>query len=73
MKKDSCDGKTYHVTGLYYREDPNATGGKLYLYDDDADGDGIRNEMERAASTGLNLFDPFSAESTPSDVDFDID
>ena len=41
------------------------------LYDDDADGDGIRNEMERAASTGLNLFDPFSAESTPSDVDFD--
>ena len=41
------------------------------LYDDDADGDGIRNEMERAASTGLNLFDPFSADSTPSDVDFD--
>ncbi|CAI8174645.1 MAG: Uncharacterised protein [Methanobacteriota archaeon] len=40
-------------------------------YDDDADGDGIRNEMERAASTGLNLFDPFSANSTPSDVDFD--
>ena len=40
------------------------------LYDDDADGDGIRNEMERAASTGL-LFDPFSADSTPSDVDFD--
>ena len=37
----------------------------------DADGDGIRNEMERAASTGLNLFDPFSADSTPSDVDFD--
>ena len=27
--------------------------------------------MERAASTGLNLFDPFSADSTPSDVDFD--
>lgn len=41
------------------------------LYDDDADGDGIRNEMERAASTGLNLFDPFSANSTPDDVDFD--
>ncbi len=41
------------------------------LYDDDADGDGIRNEMERAASTGLNLFDPFSADSTPNDVDFD--
>ena len=41
------------------------------LYDDDADGDGIRNEMERAASTGLNLFDPFSANSTPNDVDFD--
>ncbi len=41
------------------------------LYDDDADGDGIRNEMERAASSGLNLFDPFNAESTPDDVDFD--
>ena len=27
--------------------------------------------MERAASTGLNLFDPFSADSTPNDVDFD--
>jgi len=41
------------------------------LYDDDADGDGIRNEMERAASTGRFLFDPFDASSTPEDRDFD--
>ena len=41
------------------------------MYDDDADGDGIRNEMERAASSGTQLFDPYSAKSTPSDVDMD--
>ena len=40
-------------------------------YDDDADGDGIRNEMERAASTGTQLFDPYDPDSTPSDVDLD--
>ena len=41
------------------------------LYDDDADGDGIRNEMERAASTGLVLYDPFNANSVPLDSDQD--
>jgi hypothetical protein len=41
------------------------------LYDDDADGDGIRNEMERAASTGTRLYDPFNADSTPLDSDQD--
>lgn len=41
------------------------------LYDDDADGDGIRNEMERAASTGTRLYDPFNADSTPVDTDQD--
>ena len=41
------------------------------LYDDDADGDGIRNEMERAASTGIRLYDPFNADSTPLDSDQD--
>jgi len=41
------------------------------IYDDDADGDGIRNEMERAASTGLRMYDPYDADSTPSDVDED--
>ena len=40
-------------------------------YDDDADGDGIRNEMERAASTGTQLFDPYDPSSTPSDTDLD--
>ncbi len=40
-------------------------------YDDDADGDGIRNEMERAASTGTQLFDPYDPDSTPSDIDLD--
>ena len=41
------------------------------VYDDDADGDGIRNEMERAASTGLTLYDPFNADSVPLDSDQD--
>nr|AIF04998.1 hypothetical protein [uncultured marine group II/III euryarchaeote KM3_178_D06] len=41
------------------------------IYDDDADGDGIRNEQERAASSGLRLFDPFDANSVPADVDAD--
>ena len=40
-------------------------------YDDDADGDGIRNEMERSASSGTILYDPFNAESTPPDTDQD--
>jgi len=40
-------------------------------YDDDADGDGIRNEMERSASSGTVLYDPFNAESTPPDTDAD--
>jgi len=40
-------------------------------YDDDADGDGIRNEMERSASSGTILYDPFNAESTPLDTDQD--
>ena len=29
-------------------------------YDDDADGDGIRNEMERSASSGTVLYDPYN-------------
>ena len=41
------------------------------LYDDDADGDGIRNENERRASTGLVMYDPYNFNSTPSDVDED--
>ena len=41
------------------------------IYDDDADGDGIRNEMERAASTGLVMYDPYNFASKPSDVDED--
>ena len=41
------------------------------LYDDDADGDGIRNEMERAASSGTVLYDPFNPLSTPVDSDRD--
>ena len=40
-------------------------------YDDDADGDGIRNEMERAASSGTILYDPYDADSTPLDTDRD--
>jgi len=40
-------------------------------YDDDADGDGIRNEMERAASSGTILYDPYNSESTPLDSDKD--
>lgn len=40
-------------------------------YDDDADGDGIRNEMERAASSGTILYDPYNADSTPLDTDKD--
>jgi hypothetical protein len=41
------------------------------IYDDDADGDGIRNEMERSASSGTVLYDPFNAASTPPDADQD--
>ncbi|MBL71845.1 MAG: hypothetical protein CMB41_01600 [Euryarchaeota archaeon] len=41
------------------------------IYDDDADGDGIRNEMERAASSGTILYDPFNPDSTPADTDQD--
>ena len=41
------------------------------IYDDDADGDGIRNEMERAASSGTVLYDPYNPESTPLDTDQD--
>ena len=40
-------------------------------YDDDADGDGIRNEMERSASSGTVLYDPYNAQSTPLDTDQD--
>ena len=40
-------------------------------YDDDADGDGIRNEMERSASSGTILYDPYNAASTPLDSDKD--
>lgn len=40
-------------------------------YDDDADGDGIRNEMERSASSGTVLYDPYNAASTPPDSDQD--
>jgi len=40
-------------------------------YDDDADGDGIRNEMERSASSGTVLYDPFNEFSTPQDTDQD--
>jgi len=39
------------------------------IYDDDADGDGIRNELERAASSGTILYDPFNPLSTPKDTD----
>ena len=41
------------------------------IYDDDADGDGIRNELERAASSGTILYDPFNPQSTPKDTDRD--
>jgi hypothetical protein len=41
------------------------------IYDDDADGDGIRNELERAASSGTILYDPFNPNSVPPDVDMD--
>jgi hypothetical protein len=41
------------------------------IYDDDADGDGIRNEMERAASSGTILYDPYNPNSTPLDSDKD--
>ena len=41
------------------------------IYDDDADGDGIRNELERAASSGTILYDPFNPLSTPKDTDRD--
>ena len=40
-------------------------------YDDDADGDGIRNEMERSASSGTILYDPYNPDSTPPDADQD--
>ncbi len=40
-------------------------------YDDDADGDGIRNEMERSASSGTVLYDPYNPDSTPPDADQD--
>ena len=40
-------------------------------YDDDADGDGIRNEMERSASSGTVLYDPYNPDSTPPDSDQD--
>lgn len=40
-------------------------------YDDDADGDGIKNEMERSASSGVVLYDPYNADSTPVDSDQD--
>jgi hypothetical protein len=41
------------------------------IYDDDADGDGIRNELERAASSGTILYDPYNPNSVPPDVDMD--
>ena len=41
------------------------------LYDSDADGDGIRNEQELAASNGTVQFDPYNAASTPLDSDKD--
>lgn len=41
------------------------------IYDDDADGDGIRNELERAASSGTILYDPYNPNSVPPDIDMD--
>ena len=50
-------------------EDPQ--GITLSDWHDAADGYGIRNEMERAASTGTQLFDPYDPSSTPADSDLD--
>ena len=41
------------------------------VLDDDIDGDGISNEMERAASLVLRYYDPMDASSVPTDSDFD--
>ena len=41
------------------------------VLDDDIDGDGISNEMERAASLVLTYYDPMDASSVPEDSDFD--
>ena len=41
------------------------------VLDDDIDGDGISNEMERAASLVLTFYDPMDANSVPADSDFD--
>ena len=41
------------------------------VLDDDIDGDGISNEMERAASLVLTYYDPMNASSVPEDSDFD--
>lgn len=41
------------------------------VLDDDIDGDGISNEMERAASLVLTYYDPMDASSVPVDSDFD--
>ena len=41
------------------------------VLDDDIDGDGISNEMERAASLVLKYYDPMDASSVPTDSDFD--
>tara|TARA_B110001452_G_scaffold253388_1_gene244051 strand:- start:643 stop:1731 length:1089 start_codon:yes stop_codon:yes gene_type:complete len=41
------------------------------VLDDDIDGDGISNEMERAASLILTYYDPMDANSVPADSDFD--
>ena len=41
------------------------------VLDDDIDGDGISNEMERAASLVLTFYDPMDPHSVPADSDFD--
>ena len=41
------------------------------IYDSDADGDGISNQQEIAASTGTILYDPYNANITPLDFDKD--
>lgn len=41
------------------------------VLDDDIDGDGISNEMERAASLVLTYYDPMDADSVPADSDYD--
>ena len=41
------------------------------IYDSDADGDGISNQQEIAASTGTILYDPYNADITPLDFDKD--